>query len=298
MIGRAAGLGDPATRPDRAGIRLRALASPAMWLSWQWGMAFAVFFSLGWSAASRRWPAPRWLPLLSELALMFWLYTLWRIAGKLSVTGVGRALDRGRSLWHAERWLHLPSELSIQHWFLPHGWVLQASNVFYGVMHATALGIFLPWLFFRHRDAYRPIRTTLVLTTFACLAISLIPVAPPRLLPELGFVDTGHFYGQSVYSPTISAESFDQLSAMPSVHVAWAVLIGWFAWRVSPSRWRWLAVAHAALTVFVVTVTANHWVADGIVAVTLLAASWQISRRLYDRRTAAPDDDRVLAEVG
>ena len=57
-----------------------------------------------------------------------------------------------------------------------------------------------------------------------------------------GIVDTGLVYDQSVYSNGLP---IDQLSAMPSVHVAWAVLVGYYAWRISPSRWRWLGPAHA-----------------------------------------------------
>ena len=68
---------------------------------------------------------------------------------------------------------------------------------------------------------------------------------------------------------------FDQLSAMPSVHVAWSVLIGYYVWKVSPSRWRFVGPLHAVVTIAVVVVTANHWWADGIVAVALLVvAAW------------------------
>ena len=72
-------------------------------------------------------------------------------------------------------------------------------------------------------------------TTLLCLLIQLVPVAPPRLLP--GYVDTAAKYGESVYGLGFGA---DQLSAMPSVHVAWAVLVGVgrVAHRVRP--WRWL----------------------------------------------------------
>ncbi len=256
-----------------------------MWLSWRWGAGLAAVFSVGWLALSRRAQRrPAIEPLVSELSLMFWLYTLWRICGRLSVMGVEQALERGRQLWELERVLHLPNELTMQRWVLPHGWLVQTSNIIYGGAHAPGLGIFLVWLFFRHRREYPTIRTTLVLTTFACLVIELVPVAPPRLLPELGFVDTGHLFGQSVYASTIGPDSFNQLSAMPSVHVAWAVLVGWFGWRISTSRWRWIAVAHAVVTVFVVTVTANHWIADGIVAVALLAVAHRLSTTWTERR--------------
>jgi membrane-associated phospholipid phosphatase len=69
----------------------------------------------------------------------------------------------------------------------------------------------------------------------------------------------------------------DQLSAMPSVHVAWAVLVGFYAWRIGNSRWRWLGPAHAAITVFVVVASGNHWWLDGIVGVALLAiCAWAV----------------------
>ena len=59
------------------------------------------------------------------------------------------------------------------------------------------------WIFLRHRDQYPPWRNVIAILTFGCLAIQLIPVAPPRLLPELGFVDTAHLYGQSVYGAVV-----------------------------------------------------------------------------------------------
>jgi hypothetical protein len=98
-------------------------------------------------------------------------------------------------------------------------------------------------------------------------------------------VDTAVVYNQSVYG-TIGGFQADQLSAMPSVHVGWAVLVAIAVCSVTKSRWRYLAVAHAALTVFVVVVTGNHFWADGIVAVALLLAALGVdhfSRRLWQR---------------
>jgi hypothetical protein len=124
-------------------------------------------------------------------------------------------------------------------------------------------------MFLRHRDRYAFWRTTIVLLTASCLLVQLLPVAPPRLLPEFGFVDTAAEYGQSVYT-ALSAVGPDQLSAMPSVHVGWAVLVAIAAWTLTTSRWRWLGVGHAVATVFVVVATANHFWLDGIVATALL----------------------------
>jgi hypothetical protein len=65
-------------------------------------------------------------------------------------------------------------------------------------------------------------------------------------------------------------EVADQLSAFPSVHVAWAAIIAYWAWRVSPGRWGWVGIAHFVATSFVVVATANHYWLDGIAAVGLL----------------------------
>jgi hypothetical protein len=155
----------------------------------------------------------------------------------------------------------------VQDLIVHHAVIRQAANLYYATMHFGALFLFLIWLFVRHRDRYPKIRRVLALTTLVCLAIQLIPVAPPRLLP--GYVDTAALDGQSVYGLGFGA---DQLSAMPSVHVAWAVLIGWACARIGRGPWRWIGAVHAAVTVFVVVATANHFWADGIVAVAVLVA--------------------------
>jgi hypothetical protein len=120
------------------------------------------------------------------------------------------------------------------------------------------------------REVYPSIRRTVVLTTLACLLVQIVPVAPPRLLPELGFVDTALRYRESVYGPYGTGLS-NQLSAMPSVHVAWASVIAWYLWWHTGPRIRWIGPAHLAVTMVVVVASANHWWLDGVVAVGLVA---------------------------
>ena len=117
----------------------------------------------------------------------------------------------------------------------------------------------------------------LALTIAGCLAIQTIPVAPPRFLPELGFVDAGLLYHLSVYGAGGSGIS-NELAAMPSLHVGWAVLVGIAAVAVGTSRWRWLVLAHPVLTVIAVVATANHWWLDGVVAVMVMGAAYLVVR--------------------
>jgi hypothetical protein len=218
-------------------------------------------------AASGRWR--KLAPFARETTMIAGLYSLWQLAGTLSVLGTQGAFARARWIERAERAVHLPSEASLQHAITGRSsFLAQAANLYYATMHFGVLFVFLLWLFLRHRDRYRPVRRVLALTTMACLLIQLIPVAPPRLLPDAGYVDTAKEYGQSVYS----AFGADELSAMPSVHVAWAVLVGWITWRIGRGAARWLGPLHAAVTILVVVITANHFWADGLVAVAVLVA--------------------------
>jgi hypothetical protein len=254
-------------------------------LSWQQGAGLAAgLFAAGLALSASGRPRLATLgPFAREAGFIAGLYALWQLAASATVMGTGGAFGRGRGIEQFERDVHLPLERDVQHLVTPHPWLAQACNLYYASMHFVALGALLLWLFIRHRDRYPAVRTTIVLLTAACLLIQLVPVAPPRLLPELGYVDTAEKYGQSVYT-AFQAVGPDQLSAMPSVHVGWAVLIGVVVVRVSPSPWRWLVLIHPALTIFVVAATANHFWLDGIVAVALLAlamAGQWAARRAY-----------------
>jgi hypothetical protein len=233
-------------------------------------------------------------PFARETGVLAGLYALWQFAGTTSLQHTEGAFARARWIVRVERDWHLPSEIRAQDLVTGHPWLVEMINVYYATMHFAALFVLLLWTFLRHRDRYAYWRTTIVLLTASCLLVQLLPVAPPRLLPEFGFVDTAAQYGQSVYA-ALSAVGPDQLSAMPSVHVGWAVLVAIAAWTLTTSGWRWLGVGHAVATVFVVVATANHFWLDGIVASVLLGfvlvlqdrAIW-LGRYLSVRRAQIP----------
>lgn len=228
-----------------------------------------------------------------EFGGVAFLYGLWRIARTLPLTRDEGAIERARDIWHLERWLHLPSELSLQHIVLRHDWLARFMNTYYATVHVPALLLFLVWLWVRHRDEYPHWRNGLVATTAGCLVIRYVRVAPPRFLPDLGFVDLSTRYGFDVYGPNGTGVS-DQMAAMPSIHCGWAAVVGLAIWQLAPKRVRWIGPLHLVLTFVVVAATGNHWWLDGVVAVAILLVSLRVDTWVRERwlrgsdRAAAP----------
>jgi len=200
-----------------------------------------------------------------EVARVLVLYSIWQFIRRKTITKVAGAQEHGQWVWDFEQALHFPSELALQRALIDHDLVTQSLNVYYAGVHVPAMGLCLVWLFWRHRERYPAVRNVLAMTILGVLLIQMIPVAPPRLMPQLGFVDAGLLYDQSVYGRGGSGIS-NQLAAMPSMHYAWCFIVCLAVLRISRSRWRWLIVLHPILTALAVTATANHWWLDGVVA--------------------------------
>lgn len=260
-------------------------------LTWQQAAGAAACLAIT-TAALRAARKPRLTSvsvLTRETALVVGLFALWQYAGSFALMGPDGALGRAQWIWRVERALRMPSETAIQRFFLPHPLLVQIFNLYYDVLHFPVLIACLIWLFVWHRSSYGWWRTTLVAFTGLSLLVQFIPVAPPRMLPETRMIDTGVVYHQSVYSNATGFNA-DQLSAMPSVHVGWAILVAIAIIATVRSRWRWLAVLYPVMTTLAVVVTANHFWLDGVAAAVILAivlAAQTVVRRLLTGRTAA-----------
>lgn len=202
------------------------------------------------------------------------LYALWQFALDLLIVHTAGALRRGRAIVHIEQAVHVPSEASFQRLALHAPWLVQAANRYYAWVDFPGLCAALTWLFWRHRDRFAHYLVTLIAVTGICAFIQAIPVAPPRLTPGFGFVDTAARFHQFVYPPGASDPGV--LTTMPSVHVAWAALVAVMICGAGASRWRWAFIAHPVLTMAVVVVTGNHFWADGIVALAILGATMAV----------------------
>ncbi len=268
------------------------------WPTWQHSAALGVVCVLAVVALRTRRPtrgSELVLPFARELAVLCGLYTLWRVAKKLPLAQSDRAVERAWEIVEFQETLGLPSEMVVQRWILawePLAWL---SSAYYAGVHVPAMIAFLIWAFTFHRPGYGTWRNRLALLTGASLLIRFVHVAPPRFLPELGFIDVAAAQGMDVYGPVGTGVS-GQFVAMPSLHVAWAAVVAFGAVGLSSSPWRWLVFAHLPVTAFVVSATGHHWWLDGVVAVALLVPAvvlerlgtrWWAGRSGYVRRHGA-----------
>lgn len=272
-----------------------------MWLPWYYGLALTLGCALGAWGLRGRADGPTQLRLLQlhavlkETAVLAGLYTAWRWVGWISAIRPDRAFARAEHLWDLERALGIPNEQAWQAAIIDHGWIVQAANVYYGGAHVPFMGVFLVWMFFCHGDRYPPWRNALAVSTISCVLVQLYALAPPRLMPEFGLIDTPHLYGQSVY-PLNAINLSGQLQAMPSIHVGWAALVAWATWSTGNRLARSLGLGHFVLTMWVVVVTGNHYWLDGALAVALLALSLPLVRAVERRLRAFGARDRTGAD--
>jgi hypothetical protein len=253
------------------------------WLPWRYAVVAAVVLAVLMMVA-RAVPRLRSIaPMLGEVALILGLYAAWQYAGSLSVGGFEEADEAGLFLARLEEWLLWPSEAALQQQILGNDALVAAADSYYAGLHTPVFVVTLAWvLVFRRRD-WPFVRTTVVLVTAACLLIQFKPVAPPRLLPELGIVDTALANGRSVYAAIPGANQF---SAMPSVHIAWAAAVALIVIISARSRWRWLILVYPLATLWVVVVTGNHFLIDGVVAILLLGAAVAVTLGFPSQRPA------------
>ncbi|HXW59331.1 MAG TPA: phosphatase PAP2 family protein [Solirubrobacteraceae bacterium] len=230
---------------------------------------------------------PRWWV---EGLVVVWLCWIYDATTNLAPLRVHLAIVHARAILSLERTLHLDPELALDRWLAGHHTLALILSDYYDNAHfVVTLGL-LGWVWWRRADVYRPLRNTLVaVNVLAFIVFWRYPVAPPRMLP--GFTDvvaSSHAFG-SWHTGELASHA-NQLAAMPSLHIAWAVWCTMVMWQLTRRVWaRVLAVVYPFLTSLAVLATGNHFVLDiaGGLAVLAIATAiaWLIAR---GRQSAAP----------
>lgn len=210
---------------------------------------------------------PGWLRELILVAAVYFSYSLTR---NLIPNHEAQAQRNARWILDLEKQLGLDIELGINLWGADRPWLIIPVNYYYATLHLSFTLFVMIWLYRRRTAVYARLRSVLLTMTMMALASYwLYPLAPPRLMPGTSYVDTVKEYVLWGFTPSEDMQSLsNQYAAMPSMHVGWSLWVGVALFCYGRSRiTRAIGIAYPLTTVFVVVVTANHFILDAVAAV-------------------------------
>lgn len=230
--------------------------------------------------------------LLLELLLIrvgYSAYQQVRLAATGGTNSGGRATaeHHGDQILAIERFLHIDIERWVNHAVFKVDFLRGFFDFYYESFHFfVPLGV-LAVLYVRRPADYRWARSALGFATlFALVGFWLYPLAPPRLMPGLGVIDTVHGV-QDFSKPdygTLTALT-NQYAAMPSLHFGWSLWCGLVIAILAPKWWmKALGLLHPLFTFSAIVATGNHWILDAVGGGAVVAAGFGLTYLLQGPR--------------
>ncbi len=225
-----------------------------------------------------------WRDFWLQFAIFWSFYISYEASRALAQSDRYVAMRNALDVMRAQQVLGINWERGIQNWALnAPDYVMAIANWTYFNCQFTITYALLLFIYFRRNHAFYFIRNALLATSFAALiGYIMLPTAPPRMMGGLGFIDT--LRSTSVnHSSDLVAWFTNPYAAMPSLHTAYAVIIGCAGVLVFKHPLLRLAWAlYPALVLFSIIATANHWFLDaavgGFVALFALLFAFAVSR--------------------
>jgi hypothetical protein len=249
--------------------------------------AIGVLLPAGWGGFAR------------QLAIFIPFDIAYELSRAFATGGESTAIQHAHDVVHIERTLGIFQELAVQRWALDApDFVMTVARFTYFQCQFTITFGFVIWVYVWRNYAYTLLRNVLFATfMLAVPGYILYPTAPPRLLPELGFLDP--LADATLNQQGTVVKLFgNPYAAMPSLHTATALLVG--ATGVLVTRhlfWRTVWTLYPALVVFSIVATANHFFLDAIAGALVLAVALSAVLALHHHKgwSIAPLGDRSPA---
>ena len=229
-----------------------------------------------------------WGDFLFQLGLWLGFGLAYQVARGVADRSPVEAFQNARLVIDAERTFHTLVEADLQRVILHAGdAAVEAVNWTYWLAQFPVLGLGLLWIYLRRNESFIAVRNWILATNLVALVgYVLMPTAPPRMFPEEGFVDTLALSSSVNHGSGLIELASNPFAAMPSVHAADALIIGFALATLVKSRW--LSILWTLWPTWVwfsVMATGNHFwldVAAGVGAALLAGTmvAWAQSRRL------------------
>ncbi|MFF0445086.1 bifunctional glycosyltransferase 87/phosphatase PAP2 family protein [Streptomyces sp. NPDC004609] len=229
--------------------------------------------------------------LLLELLVIRVGYSIYSQIRLAATASTATAEEHGRQIVSIERALGI----DIEHWVnqatVKVQWLEDFLGFYYTSFHFPVPLAILAILYIRRPAEYRWARASLAFATLlALVGFWLYPLAPPRLMPGMGFVDTVHGT-QDLANPEFGAMTAvtNQYAAMPSLHFGWSLWCGVVVVVLAPKLWmKALGLLHPLITLYVIVASANHWVLDAVGGAAVVGAGFALTYVLSGRRKLLP----------
>jgi hypothetical protein len=226
------------------------------------------------------------LDVLRQVALFGSAYLLYRLVEGAVAGSPAAAFAHARDLISFERTLHVFVEPNIQAWAAgSHLLMVIATYIYINAQTTILIGLLL-YLYLVHNRNYYFVRNMLVVAMLIGLVgYAFFPTAPPRLFPAWGFIDTVSSITTISSRSTLSNIFINPYAAVPSMHVAFAVMIGVTLSRLSRRRVAKVAwLMWPVLITFVTVITANHFLIDALLGLLTAGIAGGVARRLARMR--------------
>jgi hypothetical protein len=221
-----------------------------------------------------------WLDVLRQVLLFGGAYLAYTLVRGFVAGDATAAFDHARDLIQIERTMHFFVEPSVQAWASGSHLLIEVSSWLYVNAQISVTLAALIYLYLCHNRSFYFVRNMFVIAMAIALAgYAVFPTAPPRFLPEWGFIDTVSDFTKVRVETAhggggMTTALTNIYAAVPSMHVAFALMIGWPLARLA--RWRIVKVLwlmYPLLIAFVIVVTANHFIVDAILGALTAALS-------------------------
>lgn len=203
--------------------------------------------------------------LLIEAMIMVVAYLAYEVVRRIVASSPHEAFGHAANIIRLEQQLGIFFEPQLQRLIVDHGWLVTLFNWIYVWGYLPVIGVAALYLYARHRDFYTRYRNAFLLSGAAGLVIfAMLPVAPPRMFPELGFVDTVRT-NSAVYSQIEGSDLVNEFAAVPSFHFGWILLIALAVYQTNRNIFvRIGAFSMPLMMLAAIVFTANHYVVDAV----------------------------------
>lgn len=195
------------------------------------------------------------------------------------------AFANGQQIIDIERSTHTFFEPGWQAFFTQFQWLIDFANQVYMNSQFAVVVAFFFWLYFFRNDAYYFVRNMfMVAMGLALLGYAFYPTAPPRFFSEYGFVDTINDFSSVNHDSGLAKAFINPYAAVPSMHCAFAAMVGISASRLVKSRpFKVFWACWPLLIAWVVVVTGNHYWLDIALGWGVAGTSALVAGRLLAR---------------